>query len=220
MKNVIEGSDLEPSGESRHYDTLKRVLDVAGAGTAWILTLPVQAVVSLAILIDLGRPVLFVQPRPGLRGKVFHLVKFRTMRAEDGSSGLKDDADRITPLGRLLRASSVDELPTLLNVIKGDMSLVGPRPLLVDYLPMYTAEEAKRHEVRPGITGLAQVNGRNRLTWEEKFQLDVEYVNNRSLRLDLRILLATVSAVIKREGISAPGAVTMPEFFRPPAQGS
>lgn len=220
MESITEHSGPRQSGESWRYGMSKRILDLAVAGTVWVLTLPIQAVVAAAILIDLGRPVIFVQPRPGLRGEVFQLVKFRTMRVSEGSSSSKDDADRITPLGRLLRATSIDELPTLLNVIKGDMSLVGPRPLLVAYLPMYTAEEARRHDVRPGITGLAQVKGRNRLTWEEKFELDVEYVDTRSMRLDLRILLATVGAVIKREGISAPGATTMPEFFRAPRQGS
>lgn len=219
-ENVTGHSDPQHSGESRCYNISKRVIDIAVAGTVWALTLPIQAVVALAILVDLGRPVLFVQPRPGLRGDVFQLVKFRTMRVAEGTSSPDDDADRLTALGRLLRATSVDELPTLLNVIKGDMSLVGPRPLLVAYLPMYTDEEARRHEVRPGITGLAQVKGRNRLTWEEKFELDIEYVNRRSMRLDLQILLATVGAVIKREGISAPGASTMPQFFRPPRQGS
>lgn len=209
-----------PRGGPRSYESLKRATDLAIAIPAYVLTLPVQAIVALAVLRDLGKPVLFVQDRPGLGGKVFKLVKFRTMKAADRKPGSEDDAVRITELGRFLRATSLDELPTLLNVIKGDMSLVGPRPLLVSYIPMYTAEEARRHEVKPGITGLAQVSGRNGLTWEEKFELDIRYVDHRSMGLDLLIMLRTLRAVVTKEGISAPGEATMPKFFRPPQEGT
>lgn len=209
-----------PLGAPSSYERLKRATDLAIAIPAYVLTLPVQAIVALAVLHDLGKPVLFVQDRPGLGGEVFKLVKFRTMKAADRKFRSEDDAVRITKLGRLLRATSLDELPTLLNVIKGDMSLVGPRPLLVSYIPMYTAEEARRHEVKPGITGLAQVSGRNGLTWEEKFELDIRYVDHRSMGLDLVIMLRTLRAVVTREGISAPGEATMPKFFRPPQEGT
>jgi lipopolysaccharide/colanic/teichoic acid biosynthesis glycosyltransferase len=162
---------------------------------------------------QLGTPILFRQVRPGRNGRLFKLAKFRTMTDErDASGGLLPDASRLTPFGRWLRATSLDELPSLWNVLKGDMSLVGPRPLLVEYLPLYSSEQARRHEVRPGITGWAQVNGRNALTWEQKFELDVWYVDHRSFWLDLRILLMTVRKVFVREGISAKGEATMPRF--------
>ena len=161
----------------------------------------------------LGSPALFRQTRPGLRGRPFNMVKFRTMTNELSTNGqLLPDADRLTSFGRFLRASSLDELPELWNVLKGDMSLVGPRPLLVEYLPLYSAHEARRHEVRPGITGWAQVNGRNALSWQEKFKLDVWYVDNRSMWLDLKILWMTLRKVVVREGISAAGEATMPRF--------
>ena len=162
----------------------------------------------------MGRPVLFIQPRPGLAGNLFPLYKFRTMkqiRENDGRS--LPDRDRLTGLGRWMRKWSLDELPELFNVLIGDMSLVGPRPLLVQYLDRYTPEQARRHEVKPGITGWAQINGRNSITWEEKFSLDVWYVDNRSFRLDLKILVLTAWKVLKREGISAEGEATMPEFM-------
>lgn len=194
----------------RPYDHVKRALDLTLASAALVVTLPVQAVVAVAVRRDLGAPVLFRQPRPGKDGKVFELVKFRSMRAP--APGRESDADRLTSLGRVLRATSLDELPTLWNVVRGDMSLVGPRPLLVEYLPLYTSEQARRHEVRPGVTGLAQVSGRNALSWEAKFTKDVEYVDRRSLGLDLSILWRTVRSVVRREGISAEGEATMDRF--------
>ena len=197
-------------GDRRAYDVTKRILDAGVAGVGLVVTAPLQAAVALAVLKEHGRPVLFRQPRPGKDGRVFELVKFRTMLMPDAQR--VSDADRLTSLGALLRATSLDELPTLWNVLKGDMSLVGPRPLLVQYLERYSPEQARRHEVRPGITGLAQVRGRNNLDWDDKFALDVEYVDNRSLGLDLRILWETVAVVLLRRGISAEGHVTMSEF--------
>jgi lipopolysaccharide/colanic/teichoic acid biosynthesis glycosyltransferase len=191
---------------------VKRGLDVVAAAALLVLSSPVQAVVAVLVAARLGRPVLFTQERPGLNAKVFTLMKFRTMANPDPAKGLVTDEERLTQLGRALRATSLDELPTLWNVLRGDMSLVGPRPLLVRYLPRYTAEQARRHEVRPGITGLAQVSGRNAISWEEKFALDVEYVDNQSLGLDLSILWRTVTAVLRRDGISQEGHATMPEF--------
>jgi lipopolysaccharide/colanic/teichoic acid biosynthesis glycosyltransferase len=188
--------------------TAKRLLDLALTLPGLLLLSPVLLGVALAVRIKLGPGVFFRQTRPGLHGKPFNILKFRTM--EDGPGS---DAERLTPFGRLLRGSSLDELPELFNVLAGDMSLVGPRPLLMQYLDRYTPEQARRHEVPPGITGWAQVNGRNALSWEEKFALDVWYVDNRSLALDLRILWRTVLAVVRREGISAAGEATMPEFM-------
>ncbi len=201
----------------RGFDAGKRVFDVVVAGVGLVLSAPLQLVTAAAVWASLGRPVLFRQPRPGLHGEVFELVKFRTMR-QPGPGG-ESDADRLTPVGRFLRASSLDELPTLWNVLKGDMSLVGPRPLLVAYLERYTPEQARRHAVRPGVTGLAQVRGRNGLSWDEKLTLDVEYVDRRSFALDLRILLETVGVVLGRRGITADGHATMSEFQGTP-QGS
>jgi lipopolysaccharide/colanic/teichoic acid biosynthesis glycosyltransferase len=199
---------------ARHrYDTIRRVSDVAVAGVGLALAIPVLLAVALAVASALGRPVLFTQHRPGRHGKPFRLVKFRTMRDADPRSGLVRDADRLTRTGRLLRATSLDELPTLWNVMRGHMSLVGPRPLLMHYLDRYSPEQARRHEVRPGITGLAQVRGRNALSWEEKFALDVWYVEHRSLALDARIVAETILAVLRRDGISAAGEATMPEFL-------
>lgn len=189
----------------------QRALDLAVAVPALVVSLPVQALTALAVRASMGAPVLFRQQRPGLHGEPFEMVKFRTMRAPQ--PGRTDDASRITRVGSLLRSTSLDELPTLWNVVRGDMSLVGPRPLLMAYLDRYTPEQARRHEVRPGLTGLAQVSGRNALSWEEKFALDVEYVDRADVWLDLRILVRTVGAVLRREGISAQGEVTMPEFM-------
>ena len=192
---------------------VKRVIDVAVAATVLVIGAPVIAATAALVYIDVGRPLLFRQDRVGLGGRIFELVKFRTMRDAVGRDGRpRPDAERLTRIGKLLRASSLDELPQLINVLRGDMSLVGPRPLLVEYLPRYSPEQARRHEVKPGITGLAQVAGRNGLSWPEKFALDVYYVDHRSVVLDLRILARTVAAVIARDGISAAGAATMPEF--------
>jgi len=198
---------------SRGYDWVKRALDVAIAVPLFIVTLPVQAVTALVIRVHLGSPVFFRQLRPGLHGEPFVMVKFRTMRKVDAAHGLVDDSSRMTPLGHRLRATSLDELPTLWNIIRGDISLVGPRPLLMQYLDRYSSEQARRHEVRPGLTGLAQVSGRNALSWEDKFRLDVQYVDHHSLRGDLKILLATVRSVVTRDGINAAGEATMPEFL-------
>ncbi len=194
------------------YDPLKRAVDVAVGGAAFVVSLPIQAGVAILVRRKLGSPVFFSQPRPGKDGVVFEMRKFRTMLEVDESKGLVTDEQRMTRFGALLRSTSLDELPTLWHVVKGDMSLVGPRPLLVRYLERYTPEQARRHEVRPGVTGLAQVSGRNAITWEEKFAKDVEYVDRRSLRLDLWILWCTVAQVLKRDGISAEGEVTMSEF--------
>lgn len=195
------------------YDPVKRAVDVLMASLMLVLSSPVQAVIALVVRRRLGSPVLFRQTRPGKDGRLFELVKFRTMLETDADRRLVSDADRMTPLGTFLRSTSLDELPTLWNVVRGDMSMVGPRPLLVQYLDRYTPREARRHEVRPGVTGLAQVSGRNAITWEEKFAKDVEYVDNRSLWLDLRIMWRTASQVVRRDGISASGEATMPEFI-------
>jgi len=192
---------------------LKRLIDISASLCALILLSPIMAVVAWNIRKKLGSPVLFRQIRPGLGGKTFEMVKFRTMRdAVDSEGNPLADAERMTAFGSFLRASSLDELPELWNVLKGDMSLVGPRPLLVEYLPLYSPEQRRRHEVRPGVTGWAQVNGRNALGWEEKFALDVWYVDNQSLKLDLKILFMTVKKVVVKDGISAEGNVTMSKF--------
>ena len=191
----------------------KRIFDVLGASAALIVTTPVQLVVAVVVRRRMGPPVLFRQERPGLGGRSFMLLKFRTMLDDRGDSGvLRPDGERLTPLGIRLRSSSVDELPELWNVVRGDMSLVGPRPLLMKYLPRYSPEQARRHDVRPGITGWAQVNGRNALTWEQKFAMDVWYVENLSMRLDLRILGLTVLSVLSARGVAFPGHSTSPEF--------
>ncbi len=196
------------------YRMSKRALDVGVAGAALVATAPVTVPVALAIRVTMGSPVLFRQARPGLGGEPFMMMKFRTMRdPRPGEDMLASDGARITRLGRALRATSVDELPTLLNVLNGDMSLVGPRPLLMRYLDRYTPEQARRHEVKPGVTGLAQINGRNALSWEKKFAYDVEYVDRRSMVLDLSILVRTAAKVVARDGISAPGQATMTEFM-------
>lgn len=191
----------------------KRALDLVLTVPAFVASLPVQAATALAIRAAMGRPVLFRQERPGLNGQPFEMVKFRTMLNPDPERGLVTDEQRMTRLGSFLRSTSLDELPTLWNIVKGDMSVVGPRPLLMRYLDRYTPEQARRHEVRPGLTGLAQVSGRNAITWEEKFAYDVEYVDHQSLRGDLALIARTMGQVLRRDGISADGSATMPEFL-------
>lgn len=192
---------------------MKRLVDMLVAGlTLTVLAFPLL-ILTLAVRVKLGSPVFFCQARPGLSGRPFNMIKFRTMTDERDASGeLLPDAQRLTALGRFLRSTSLDELPELWNVLCGEMSLVGPRPLLMEYLPLYTPEQARRHEVSPGITGWAQVNGRNSVSWEERFKLDIWYVDNHTLWLDLRILWLTVRKVLVREGISAEGDATMPKF--------
>lgn len=192
---------------------MKRFMDVIVAVVALLAFLPLMLVVYILVRINLGSPVLFFQERPGQHGKPFLMVKFRTMLdATDSHGNLLPDQDRLTSFGKFLRASSLDELPELWNVLRGDMSLVGPRPLLMEYLSLYTPEQAHRHDVKPGITGWAQVNGRNAISWEDKFLLDVWYVDNRSVWLDIRILFMTLKKVFFREGISAQGHVTAERF--------
>lgn len=192
---------------------MKRLFDGLFAATALLALSPLLLAIAILIRFSLGSPVLFFQLRPGLYGRPFRMVKFRTMSdRRDGSGELLPDAERLTRLGRFLRSTSLDELPELWNVLKGDMSMVGPRPLLMEYLPLYTPQQARRHEVRPGVTGWAQMNGRNALSWEEKFELDVWYVNNRSLWLDVKIIFLTVRKVLMRDGVSADGEATMPRF--------
>jgi lipopolysaccharide/colanic/teichoic acid biosynthesis glycosyltransferase len=192
---------------------VKRTLDLLLVILTAPLSIPAACALALVIRLKLGSPVLFAQVRPGLHGRPFTMIKFRTMSdARDARGELLPDADRLTRFGRLLRATSLDELPELWNVVAGDMSLVGPRPLLMEYLPHYSPDQARRHAVRPGITGWAQVNGRNAISWEEKFALDVWYVDNHSLLLDMRILWRTLVSVLRRHGISADGEATMPKF--------
>lgn len=192
---------------------MKRLFDVGVSLAALVLLSPVLLVISAIVRVKLGSPVLFTQSRPGLGGRTFTLLKFRTMTDARGSGGqLLPDAERLTRFGRFLRSTSLDELPELWNVLRGEMSLVGPRPLLVSYLPRYTVEQARRHEVRPGLTGWAQVNGRNATSWEERLRLDTWYVDHRDLTLDCHILVRTVWIVLRREGISSADSVTMPEF--------
>jgi lipopolysaccharide/colanic/teichoic acid biosynthesis glycosyltransferase len=196
-----------------NLENVKRAFDIIASLLLLVLAAPVMLAVALAVLLSLGTPIFFRQIRPGLGGKPFMLVKFRTMGVQAGAAGtVLPDEKRLTAVGRFLRASSFDELPELWNVLKGEMSLVGPRPLLMEYLPLYSPEQARRHEVRPGITGWAQVNGRNALSWEEKFALDVWYVGNRSFGLDMRIIARSLGIVLRREGISAAGEATMPKF--------
>lgn len=191
----------------------KRVLDLAVAVPALILFSPVLAAAALLIRLRLGTPILFVQQRPGLHARPFSLYKFRTMtNARDSAGNLMDDSARLTALGRRLRRLSIDELPQLINVIKGDVSLVGPRPLLMEYLPLYSADQARRHDVKPGITGWAQVNGRNVIGWKQKLALDTWYVDHQSIVLDLKILAMTVGKVLKGEGISQEGMATVERF--------
>lgn len=192
---------------------MKRLFDTVLSAVALLLLSPVVFVVALLVRWKLGSPVLFRQVRPGLHGKPFEMIKFRTMRAAVNKQGNPlPDEQRMTRLGSLLRATSLDELPELWNVLKGEMSLVGPRPLLMEYLPLYSSQQYRRHEVRPGVTGWAQVNGRNALSWEEKFKLDVWYVDHQSLWLDIKILWLTVKKVLVRDGISADGQATMERF--------
>jgi len=195
----------------RAYAIVKRGLDLVMGSVGLLVSMPVQIVVAILVRIRLGSPVLFRQQRPGKDERIFELVKFRTMKDIDEARGLVTDEQRITPLGAWLRATSLDELPTLWNVVRGHMSLVGPRPLLVQYLDRYSDTQRRRHEVRPGITGLAQVSGRNALTWEAKLALDVEYVDRVGPMLDARILASTVLRVLRRDGITD-GSVTMTEF--------
>ncbi|HBH33397.1 MAG TPA: sugar transferase [Psychrobacter sp.] len=192
---------------------LKRLIDITASGAALVALSPVLAVTAYKVKKDLGSPVLFKQTRPGLNGKPFEMIKFRTMKdATDKQGNLLPDSERLTPFGQKLRSTSLDELPELWNVLKGDMSLVGPRPLLMEYLPLYNSEQARRHNVRPGVTGYAQVNGRNAISWEDKFKLDTWYVDNQSLWLDIKILAKTVKQVLIKDGISAAGEATMSKF--------
>lgn len=192
---------------------MKRLFDIVLALLLLLILLPVLIAVAITVRVSMGSPIIFKQVRAGLHGRPFVMYKFRTMTdARDEEGRLLPDALRLTKVGRFLRATSLDELPELLNVLKGDMSLVGPRPLRVEYLPLYTPEQARRHEVPPGITGWAQVNGRNAISWEQRFELDVWYVDNRSIVLDIKILLLTLVSVLKREGIHAEGHPTMPRF--------
>lgn len=196
---------------------IKRILDITIASTALILLSPVYFIVAHKVKKNLGSPVLFRQIRPGLHGKPFEMIKFRTMKdALDAEGNPLPDSERLTPFGKMLRATSLDEMPELWNVIKGDMSIVGPRPLLMEYLPLYNTEQAKRHNVRPGITGYAQVNGRNAISWEKKFELDTWYVENQSLWLDFKIMLKTIKKVIAKDDISAEGEATMSKFTGTP----
>ena len=191
----------------------KRVLDLCIAVPALVALSPVLAAIAGAVRVTMGSPVLFRQQRPGLQGEPFTLLKFRTMTGERTADGTPlPDADRLTRLGRLLRASSLDELPELINVVRGEMSIVGPRPLLMEYLGRYSQQQFRRHDARPGITGWSQINGRNALSWEQKFAFDVWYVDHQSLALDLKIIVATVWKIVRREGIANPGHATMPEF--------
>jgi lipopolysaccharide/colanic/teichoic acid biosynthesis glycosyltransferase len=195
---------------------LKRTVDLVSSLVALLVTLPLVAVIALAIALSMGRPVLFVQQRAGKDGTPFSLIKFRTMRDPDpGQDEMSSDAARLTRLGRALRTTSLDELPTLLNVIRGEMSLVGPRPLPVRYLDRYSPEQRRRHEVRPGVTGWAQVNGRNSISWREKFDLDLYYVDHHCAALDLRILLRTMTQVLRQADVAHAGHATMPEFTGP-----
>jgi sugar transferase EpsL len=191
----------------------KRAFDLIISVPALLVLSPVLMAIAIGVRIFIGRPVLFSQTRPGLQGRLFKIHKFRTMTDDRDSEGnLLPDAQRLTNFGKFLRSTSLDELPELFNIYKGDMSIVGPRPLLVQYLKRYTQEQGRRHEVRPGLTGWAQVNGRNALSWEDKFKLDVWYVDNRSFWLDVRIIFLTIGQVLKRDGVSHSGEATMPEF--------
>ena len=192
---------------------LKRLLDIVIASSALVLLSPIYAFVAYKVRKNLGSPVLFRQVRPGLNGKPFEMIKFRSMKdAVDAQGNPLPDSERLTPFGQMLRSSSLDEMPELWNVIKGEMSIVGPRPLLMEYLPLYNEQQAKRHNVRPGITGYAQVNGRNAISWEKKFELDTWYVENRSLWLDFKIMLKTVQKVLSKDDISAEGEATISKF--------
>ncbi len=217
-RRVSECSDLQYSTHRLSLSKsiqrrLKRLTDVAGSGVALLATAPVLAGSACVIRATMGRPVFFRQERPGLNGVPFTLVKFRTMAVATGDQGIESDGMRLTSVGKILRSLSLDELPTLWNVMRGDMSLVGPRPLLMQYLERYSAQEARRHEVVPGVTGWAQINGRNALSWQEKFAYDVWYVDNWSFALDLKILLQTVAKVLRSEDINNEASATMTEFL-------
>ena len=194
------------------YEPVKRVLDIGVAAVLLVTTLPVQGILAMLIRRNLGSPVLFRQERPGKDEVIFELVKFRSMLTEDAANGLVTDEQRMTRFGEFLRSTSLDELPTLINVVKGDMSLVGPRPLLVRYLDLYSPDQRRRHEVRPGITGLAQISGRNLIDWDEKFAKDLEYVETRSLLLDMKILIRTIARVLRRDGVVPPQGLATPYF--------
>lgn len=194
-------------------NVIKRLFDFTAALFGLLLLAPVIAFIAVQVRRKLGTPILFRQSRPGIDGKPFKMIKFRTMRdAVDSAGSVLPDSERMTPFGNFLRSTSLDELPELWNVLKGDMSLVGPRPLLIEYLPLYSAEQYRRHEVRPGVTGWAQINGRNAISWDDKFKLDVWYVDNHDLCLDMKILFSTVKKVFVRDGISAAGEATMSKF--------
>jgi sugar transferase EpsL len=215
------GRDLQPRrhGSLEGGPAMKRAFDIAASLLALIVISPALLVIAALVRIRLGSPVFFAQPRPGLGGRIFTLWKFRTMTdARDAAGNLRPDAERLTGFGRFLRSTSMDELPELWNVLRGDMSLVGPRPLLVSYLLRYSAEQARRHDVRPGLTGWAQVNGRNATSWEDRLRLDTWYVDHRTMRLDLHIVLKTVTIVLRREGVSSADSVTMPEFLPTPGR--
>ena len=191
----------------------KRIIDIIASLAGLIIISPVLIIIAILIKIKLGSPVFFIQDRVGKNGKVFKMIKFRTMLNSTNKFGeLLSDEERLTPFGNILRSTSIDELPELINVLKGDMSLVGPRPLLVEYIPLYSPKQWRRHEVKPGITGLAQVSGRNNVDWEDRFNIDVDYVDNFSLMLDFKILFKTISKVIKRDGINQEGNATMEKF--------
>lgn len=191
----------------------KRIIDIAGSLIGLIILSPIFIIVAILVRTKLGSPIFFVQERPGKNGKIFKMIKFRTMLDSKNKNGeLLSDEERLTNFGKKLRSTSLDELPELINVLKGDMSLVGPRPLLVQYLPRYSPHQARRHEVRPGITGWAQINGRNSISWEEKFNLDVEYVDNYNIIMDIKILILTILKVVKKDGITQENHATA-EFF-------
>jgi len=214
IMDIIDCQSMSESGGMlMSYTSIKRLFDLAATIPLLLILSPFLLIVALLVRVKLGAPILFRQKRPGLHGKPFLMFKFRTMTdARDKRGNLLSDAERLTPFGRFLRSTSLDELPELFNVLKGEMSLIGPRPLLMQYLDRYTPEQMRRHEARPGITGWAQINGRNAITWEEKFALDVWYVDNFSFFLDLKILLLTVFKILKREGVTQVGHVTMSEF--------
>lgn len=195
----------------RNY--VKRILDIIGSFTLLVLLSPLLLITAIVVAIKLGFPVIYVQKRPGLGEKPFRLYKFRSMKENsNGGKNILSDEERLTPFGKILRATSLDELPELINILKGDMSLVGPRPLLIEYLPLYNERHRRRHEVRPGLTGMAQVMGRNMVSWEDRFDLDVDYVDNLNLLNDLKIVIKTLIVVLRRDGISGNGAVTMTKF--------
>lgn len=202
------------------YDPLKRGFDVVLSSVGLIATAPLQLLVVVLVAKDLGRPVIFRQKRPGKNGEIFELLKFRSMHDVDQSKGLITNEQRMTRFGSFIRATSIDELPSLINILRGEMSLVGPRPLRVEYLPRYSPEQARRHEVRPGLTGLAQINGRNALDWNDRFKLDVEYVDNRSFPLDAKIIFRTIIKVLKRDGVSSQGFVGSKPFLGSATEGT